>query len=167
MRLHARLGLAILLSAVPAGLTAQPRAIPEACRTAVDARLPGWKLSPPPVELAMLATPGKSVTNIAAADFDLDGTTDTALVIAPRRGHPTSHLVICLARAAAPQLHVIREPYGRDGITVRPKGTVDYDYRTGKNVRYWTNGVQAYAFEKAGGTYLFKDGTFVLIVDSD
>jgi len=29
------------------------------------------------------------------------------------------------------------------------------------------NGVSAYCCEKAGGTYLFRNGQFVLIVDSD
>jgi hypothetical protein len=64
-------------------------------------------------------------------------------------------------------VHVTRQPYCGDGISVRPKGTVDYDHQTKKNVRYWTNAVQTSCHEVAGGSYLYKDGTFVLIVDSD
>ena len=48
-----------------------------------------------------------------------------------------------------------------------PKGTVDYDDLTGRDIRYWTNAIQTYAFEKGGGSYLFRDEGFVLIVDAD
>jgi hypothetical protein len=153
-------------AAVPA--SAQRDAIPASCRAEVDAKLPGWRLARPPAELAILAEKRKLVTNIASADFDLDGSADTALlVVAPRRGHPTSHLAICLNRADGVQVHVIREPYCQDSISFRPKGTVDYDDQTKKNVRYWTNAVQTSCHEAAGGSYLYKDGKFVLIVDSD
>jgi hypothetical protein len=32
---------------------------------------------------------------------------------------------------------------------------------------YWTHGVTGHCFEKASGTYLYRNGQFVLVVDSD
>jgi hypothetical protein len=134
----------------------------------VDARLPGWRLKPPPADLAAYheARGDKTPTNVAFADVDLDGTTDTALLVtAPLEGHRRPHLAVCLGHPV--RLQVIARPYGQDGISIRPKGTVDYDYLAKREVTYWTNAIQTYAFEKAGGSYLYKDGTFVLVVDGD
>jgi len=104
----------------------------------------------------------------AQADFDGDGTRDTAVLVAvPTGGGRVQYIAVCLERKAQLQLHLIREPYCGDGIRVARKGQTVYNYQTGKNVTYRTNGVHAYCFEKAGGTYLYKNGRFELVVDSD
>ena len=101
-------------------------------------------------------------------DLDGDGFRDTAvLVVAPSVGAPVQYIAVCMQRKAQSQLHLIRDPYCGDGITVAPKGQTVYDFQTGKDVTYHSNGVHAYCFEKAGGTYLYKRGHFVLVVDSD
>jgi hypothetical protein len=53
------------------------------------------------------------------------------------------------------------------GISVAVKGTRAHDYQTDKAVTYWTNGVTGYCFEKSSGTYLYRNGQFVLVVDGD
>ena len=143
---------------------------PPACRTAIDARLPGWRLSPPPDDLAAYAKQKNLTTNVVRGDFDDNGTQDTAvLLVMPgsdlliRR----QYIAICLTQGRNTRLYLVREPYCGDGLAVAPKGTRAYDYSTEKPVTYWTNGVSAYCFEKAGGTYLFRNGQFVLVVDSD
>jgi hypothetical protein len=146
---------------------AQP---PAACRTAIDARLPGWQLSPPPADLAKEAQRRKISTNVVQSDFDDNGTRDTAvLLVMPGAGelHSRQRIAVCLSQGGTTSVHVINEPYCGDGISVAPKGTRAWDFTTEKRVTYWTNGVSAYCYEKAGGTYLFRDGRFVLIVDSD
>ncbi|HET9192375.1 MAG TPA: hypothetical protein VFO21_05830 [Vicinamibacterales bacterium] len=148
---------------------AQPQP-PAACRSAIDARLPGWQLSPPPADLARVAKQKKISTNVVQSDFDDNGTRDTAvLVVMPGTGelHPRQRIAVCLSQAGTINLHVIGDPYCGDGISVAPKGTRAWDFTTEKPVTYWTNGVSAYCYEKAGGTYLFRDGKFILIVDSD
>jgi hypothetical protein len=153
--------------AVSAAHAQQP---PAACRAAIDARLPGWQLSPPPADLAQAAKQKKISTNVVQSDFDDNGTRDTSvLVVMPGTGelHPRQRIAVCLSRAGKIDLHVISDPYCGDGISVAPKGTRAWDFTTEKRVTYWTNGVSAYCYEKAGGTYLFRDGKFVLIVDSD
>lgn len=143
---------------------------PAACRAAIDGRLSGWQLSPPPPDLAEMAKQKKFSTNVVQSDFDDNGTRDTAvLIVMPGTGelHPRQRIAVCLSQAGKIDLHVISDPYCGDGISVAPKGTRAWDFTTEKRVTYWTNGVSAYCYEKAGGTYLFRAGKFVLIVDSD
>jgi hypothetical protein len=146
------------------------RAASAAGRAAIDARLPGWQLSPPPADLAKVAAQKKISTNVVQSDFDGNGTRDTAvLVVMPGAGelHSRQRIAVCLPQARKTSVHVISNPYCGDGISVAPKGTRAWDFTTEKPVTYWTNGVSAICHEKAGGTYLFRDGRFVLVVDSD
>lgn len=155
--------------AAPAAHGAQLQ-IPAACRAAIDARLPGWQLSPPPADLAKYAKQKKFSTNVVQSDFDGNGTRDTAVLVAmPGPGELPSRqrIAVCLSQGGKTSIHVISEPYCGDGISVAPKGTRAWDFTTEKPVSYWANGVSAYCYEKAGGTYLLRDGRFVLIVDSD
>jgi hypothetical protein len=150
---------------------AADRQPPPACRKAVDARLPRWQLSPPPEDLAIYAKQNNlPQTNLVQADFDSNGSRDTALlVIVPGTDNPKTrqYVAVCLTQGGQARLHLIREPYCGDGISVAPKGTRVIDHQTEKPVTYWTNGVATYCFEKASGTYLYRDGQFVLIVDGD
>ncbi len=138
---------------------------PSACRKAIDARVPRWELSPPPADLAAyLKQKNMPATNVVQADFDANGTKDTALLlITPGTGNRNDRqqLAVCLTQGIATRLQLIPKPYCGDGISVAPKGTRRMDYQTGKPVTYWTNGVTTYCFEKASGTYLYRD------VDSD
>src|SRR5258705_12906930 len=103
--------------------------VPSACGAEIDSRLRGWRLSPPPADLAAYAKERKLQTNIARADLDGDGTRDTAvLVVAPSGGGNLQDIAICLERKGRPQLHLIREPYWGDGITIAPKGQTAYNF---------------------------------------
>ena len=42
-----------------------------------------------------------------------------------------------------------------------------HDFENFRYVTYRTNGVHAYCLEKAGAPYLFRNGRFIRIVDSD
>ena len=142
--------------------------LPAACQRQIDVRLPGWRLSPPPEDLAAYAKQNNLTTNVARADFDDDGTRDTAVLVVAQNGQDTSHhIVVCLAEKTGIRAYFIDDPYCRDGIDVTPKGRRVYDHETGKDVTYRTAGVSAYCFEKAGATYLFENGGFKRIVDSD
>lgn len=142
--------------------------IPKNCRARIDAEIPGWRLAEPPDDLAKEAKREKLETNRLRADLDDDGILDTALLLmAPGKEAPTRCIAICLERKAQPELHWIREPYCGDGIALAPKGRKAHDYETDKAFTYPTNGVHAYCYEKAGGTYLYRNGRFDLVVDSD
>ena len=74
---------------------------------------------------------------------------------------------MCRSTGAGVRLHLIADPYCRDGINIVPKGTRVRDIETGKMVTYRTDGVHAYCYEVAGGTYVFENNGFRLVVDSD
>jgi hypothetical protein len=111
-----------------------------------------------------------AATNVVQADFDSNGTKDTALlIITPGTGNPADrqYVAVCLTQGAGSRVQLIPKPYCGDGISVAPKRTRVTDHQTNTPVTYWTNGVTTYCFEKSSGTYLYQDGRFVLVVDSD
>ena len=57
--------------------------------------------------------------------------------------------------------------YCGDGIVVTPKGTKAWDYEREIAVTYQVNGVHTLCFKKAGATYVFAQGRFRRVVDSD
>jgi len=125
-------------------------------------------LAPPPPELADLAKERNITTNVVQGDFDGDGAQDTAVLLnAQRTRQATQYIGASLARPEGFRLYLISEPYCGDGISVVPKGAKAEDLRTGRPVTYRSDGIHAYCFEKAGGTYVFRNNRWQLIVDSD
>jgi hypothetical protein len=142
--------------------------VPAACRATIDARLAGWRLATPAPEVAKWAAEEKEGPTMVQVDLDGDGVRDTAALIVTGAGDsPAHHIAVCLSRKAGPELHVIDDPYCSDGIMIAKKGTRAYNFETDSYVTYRTNGVHAYCFEKAGATYLFRNGRFIRIIDSD
>jgi hypothetical protein len=153
---------------VPVHARAADSGVPEACRLALAARWPSWRLSPPPRNYAAYAKQERIETNVALADFDDDGTRDAAvLLLTSATRQAQRRLAICLTRGNQAELHVVRDPYCGDGIGVVPKGTKAYDYERGDVVTYRTNGVHALCFEKAGATYVLENGRLRRVIDSD
>ena len=159
----------ISLAAVHPAVAADPQPSP-GCRKAINARLPHWQFSPPPEDLAVYAKANNLATNLVRADFDGNGLADTAvLLIVPGTGArgERQYVAVCLTQSSGTRLRLIRDPYCRDGISVAAKGSRVMDYQTGKPVTYWNNGVTTYCFEKASGTYVYRNGRFILVVDGD
>lgn len=151
---------------VPSVAQAQGPDIPGSCAAVIDARIPGWRLAPPPAALADEAKRRNLTTNIVEADFDGDRTRDTAVLLLAL-DHDVPQIAVCLSGQGRISLQVIRDPYCRDGIALVPKGTKAHDYETDKVVTYRTNGIHAYCYEVAGGTYVWEMNRFRLVVDSD
>jgi hypothetical protein len=149
--------MAITVVAVPAGAHAAAADVPAACRLAIAARWPAWRLSPPPPDLAAYAKQEGFDTNEVLADFDGDARRDAAVLFPPSATpEARPYLAMCLSRGRRAELHAVQEPYGDDGTTLSAKGSRAYDYEREAVVRYRTNGVHAMCFEKAGATYLFE-----------
>jgi hypothetical protein len=139
-----------------------------ACRAKIDARLPGWRLATPSAEVAKWAADMNEGPTVLQVDLDADGVRDTAALIVTGAGDPPAHhIAVCMSRKAGPELHVIDDLYCQDGIMIAKKGTRAHDFENNTYVTYRTDGVHAYCFEKAGATYLFRNGRFIRIVDSD
>ena len=141
----------------------------------MNSELAEWELSPPPAELAAYAKEQGFETNIARADFDGDGSEDVALLVvskptrpeADRKKPSSQYIAVCLNKPEKPELILIERPYCGDGISISLKGAEFYNYEIDKKDTYPTNGIHAYCFEKAGATYLFRNGAFRRVVDSD
>ena len=157
------LGLIALLPAAAAGAD-----VPAACRARIETRLPGWRLATPSPEVAKWAIAMKEGPTVLQIDLDADGVRDAAaLIVTGNADSLTHHIAVCLQRKSGPELHIIDDLYCSDGIMTAKKGTRAYDFEKEAYVTYRTNGVHAYCFEKAGATYLYRNGRFIRIVDSD
>ena len=142
--------------------------LPAACRAKIDARLPGWQLKLPSDEVAAFAREEKFDPALVQGDFDDDGLRDTAVLVTAGAGSTlTAQIAVCMSRKAGPELHIIRDPYCRDGISLTRKGSAGFNFETDKEIKYRTDGVHTFCFEKAGATYLYRGGRFIRIIDSD
>jgi hypothetical protein len=87
--------------------------------------------------------------------------------MAPSNQDSGQYIVICLSEMTEARAYFIDDPYCGDGIAVSSKGTRAYNHETDEDVIYPSDGVSAYCFEKAGATYLFENGAFIRVIDSD
>lgn len=133
------------------------------CRERITAQSSAWRFYPVAKQVFDAAKRGGSNPTIAKGDFDDDREGDVAFLVQFRSAEPA--IAVCLSSTQG--VYVIDEPYCSDGIARMRKGRAYYDYELEKEGRYARDGIQAYCFEKAGATYLFEDGKFVRIVDSD
>ena len=162
----------IIWMALAASLAGAGRAnaadVPAACRSRIDARLPGWRLVVPSPDVAAWAKEIKQGPDVLQVDLDDDGVRDVAALIVTGTGERAAHhIAVCMMRKAGPELHVIDDPYCFDGIMIARKGTRAHDFEKDVYVTYRTNGVHAYCHRQAGATYLYRNGRFIRIVDSD
>ena len=137
------------------------------CRGAVNTLWPQWRFPNVSTEVREWATSRKEDPTVAYGDFDDDGRTDVALLIHTASQFGSIKIVACLSSIGATKPVVVETPYCSDGITRVSKGQRYYDFATEREGTYPKDGIHAYCFEKAGATYIFSDGTFRQIVDSD
>jgi hypothetical protein len=160
--------VAAVLVAFPGRVSADITSVPEPCREALKSVWSEWRLSPPPKGYEDYIREQQRESSIAKGDFDNDGVQDVAVLLltsATRRAQ--QRLAVCLMGGAGAELHIVREPYCGDGISVTPKGTQAWDYERETGVTYRADGVHASCFEKAGATYVFERNRFKRVVDSD
>lgn len=137
------------------------------CRGAVDTLWPHWRFPTVRAEVRAWATRRQEDPTVAFGDFDDDGRKDVALLIQTASQAGSIKLVACLSSIGAAKPIVVETPYCTDGITRVAKGQRYHDFATDLEGTYPKDGIHAYCFEKAGATYLFTDGSFRQIVDSD
>jgi hypothetical protein len=137
------------------------------CSGAVDTLWPQWRFPNVSTEVREWATSRKEDPTVAYGDFDDDGRKDVALLIYTASQSGSIKIVACLSSIGATKPVVVETPYCSDGITRVSKGQRYYDFATELEGTFPKDGIHAYCFEKAGATYIFSDGSFRQIVDSD
>jgi hypothetical protein len=137
------------------------------CRGAVDNLWPQWRFPNVSTQVREWATRRKEDPTVAYGDFDDDGRKDVALLIQTASESDSIKIVACLSSIGVTKPVVVERPYCTDGITRASKGQRYHDFATESKGTYPKDGIHAYCFEKAGATYIFTDGSFRQIVDSD
>ncbi len=137
------------------------------CRKAGENLWSRWRFPNVSTEVREWATSRKEDPTVAYGDFDDDGRTDVALLIQTSSESGSIKIVACLSSLGATKPIVVERPYCTDGITRVSKGQRYHDFATELESAYPKDGIHAYCFEKAGATYIFTDGSFRQIVDSD
>ncbi len=161
----ALLGLA--LAAFAGAVVRDQTELNRQCRKAVENLWPQWRFPNVSTEVREWATSRKEDPTVAYGDFDDDGRKDVALLIQTASESGSVKIAVCLSSLGATQPVVVERPYCTDGITRVSKGQRYHDFATELEGAYPKDGIHAYCFEKAGATYIFTDGSFRQIVDSD
>lgn len=160
--------LGVFAAALIGAAAANAAELPPACGAKIDTRVSAWRLITPSADVAAWAREMNEGPDVLQVDLDADGVRDTAALIVTGTGDSAVYrIAVCMTRTAGPELHIIDEPYCRDGLMIAKKGTRAYNFDTGQYVTYRTDGLHAYCFEKAGATYLYRNGRFIRIIDSD
>jgi hypothetical protein len=115
--------------------------------------------------------------HLIRGDFDGDGRADYAVLIEhsnfDRSGASFSHVVEKLAflkRGAQYKLFALEGPAPANSelyLTLARKGEESRDFHTEKKFKYPNDSITVSYFEKAGGTYIYRNGRFRYVVQSD
>lgn len=100
----------------------------------------------------------------AAGDFDDDGVTETAFFVEKSGGKKRS-VAVCLSSRS--DVSLINDLYVDESLSVSRKGSRFYNFNKDKEDAYPADGIAVSCCECCGATYLYSNGEFHQIVDSD
>lgn len=153
----------------PAGLE-----LPDELKAAIDKKLPGWKFAEVREEIRDYfkeRSPGTRL-NLVRGDFDGNGLEDYATLVEHgkiydqgREVGSNAYVVVGMRRERGYKLHVL-EAEG-EYLELMRKGEKDYDFEKQTSFTYENDAIFAGIFEKAGSSYVFKNGKFHVILTSD
>lgn len=172
-----RLAIMLLLICGSSSLAqSKAQTIPASTTAMLNQRFPGWKFAEVSREVQQFfkdEMKGASPV-VITGDFDGDRRLDYAALIT--RGFvfnsqgqslgPRHYLVVFLRRTRSYKMHVIRDPNG-EYIFLAKKGTRDYNYNRQKEITYANDAILTGIFEKAGSSYIYKNGRFISFISSD
>jgi hypothetical protein len=146
----------------------------------LDGRFPAWRLCSVSsrVRDTLRERSPKALPTVVAGDFDGNGLTDYAVLLE----YPTfskgggaassdvSEVVALLDQGAAFKLFIVKEPVPPDPrryLTLQRKGQRGYDLERDRPFTYPNDSIGVWFFGVAGGTYIFSNGGFRYVVESD
>lgn len=154
--------IAILLLSDTA--TADSSHVPESCIAAINTHLPHWHHAEVSAEVSSWSKQEKLNPVIAIGDFDGNGKIDQAILIEHKK---IRKIAICLSADKSTRLLILNNPYCHDYVSMSRAGSKHYNFDTDKTETLKNDGVSVSCFQKAGATYLYENGAFRQIVDSD
>jgi hypothetical protein len=156
-----------------------PESLPGPVRSALDRMHPGWRVGA--VGADVRAADGRRLgrtPNIVFGDFDSDGRRDVAVLIEYGNVDQTqksfTHYIEVFAflnRAGGYEAIRLTDqspgPDPRQYLTLQRRGDRGLDFETGKRFTYPHDSIGLWFFEKAGGTYIYDNGKFRYVAESD
>ncbi len=122
--------------------------LPQAIRSTLDRRLPGWKFAEVMDDIRHFLREHVSPNaqpELIIGDFDGDGQQDYALLVAHGK---EVRLLAFLNRGAKYKLYELGEP--GEYLTLGRKGTDGFDFHADKKFKYANDAIEVWIFEKAG-----------------
>lgn len=168
----------VLLSVLLVGPTAvaQTHQLPAAAVQKLNRRFPGWKFAEPSAEVQQFFKDQMKGESPVAISGDFDGNRKRDYAVLIRHGSyfntqrqpigPRYYLIVFLRRDRHYKMHVIKNPDG-EYLCLAKKGTCDYSYDEQKEITYANDAILTCIFEKAGSSYVYKNGKFVSFISSD
>ncbi len=153
--------------------------LPNQIVESLNVSYPGWRFSLVDAEVSDFVSersPGAK-PNLISGDFDGDGESDFAMLIEHSNfdepGTAITHEMERLAffrRGDGYTKYILEEASGANPIvylTLAKKGTRGREFESGKEFKYANDSISISFFEKAGGTYIFENGKFRYVNESD
>lgn len=153
--------------------------LPDEIRGEMDRAYPGWRLSTVDEDIVefLRERSSGSQPNLISGDFDGDGRLDYAILIEHTNFHEPdkafTHVLeklVFLKRRKGYKKLVMEERQPADSIlymTLAKKGATGRNFISGKSFTYPTDSIRISYFEKASGTYIYRNGKFRHIIEVD
>jgi hypothetical protein len=152
--------------------------IPRDVRLVLNKRFPGWKFVDvnPDIHKSLKENVSANARpELIRGDFDGNGLLDYAAYIVHGTAPNRKVSIVALLRTRnRPKLYVLEsntivtEPVSSDSyLALYKKGEEGYNYHTDKKFRYANDVIFVGIFEKAGVSYVYRNGRFRYIVTSD
>jgi hypothetical protein len=142
----------LLLILIPC--TAQATGLTEECETITRKAFPDFDRA-------------KATYSVALGDFDDDGEQDAALLVEKPGVGRSQAIAVCLSSRKGQDPLLITNLYVSESLSVARKGTHFHNYDTEEEDVYPRDGISVRCCECCGATYLFSNGNFHQVVDSD
>lgn len=166
--------LIFLCAVFTSSARAQSIELPEKCKQILDANFQGWQLAEIQKEIIEYHQEKNFpfAPNLIKGDWNGDGKTDYAVLIKQGElknpaGENIGERRFTIAFVKTKNGFKYFQFDGGDSISLMKKGTTDYDYETDKKFRYKTDAIFDGFWEKAGVSYVWKNGKFIQITTSD
>lgn len=146
-----------------------PDRLPNAIRSSLDRKFPGWKFLKVREDIRSFLTERVSVDThpeLIKGDFDGNKMSDYAMLIEHGSSHNEGgavivhekHLLVYLNKGTKFKFYELNEP--GEYLTLGKKDTNGFDWHANKKFKYANDSIEAWIFEKAGWAYVYKNGNF-------